>query len=366
MGAIVLLPASARAHAACENVVAPHGETVLVLRPPSDFTICRDGHEQADVVAGRRVFLELQPTADGAMFEFRLRGQKSEPGPSGLAAWEELAANAAGVLHDLAESSEPIAEQRPVMSDAARRPLAAARELYLGMVTPEFHGAAREAATESAELPAIAATLARWCKRYQGRASPLADELHTRCAASAFSDGATIKVVAALRSALDDFHARRAKARELLVQADAVPNDPLAQDAAVRALAEARASAAAVVERARSLQPLARELARAAAALREAVQANGELEPGHPVFLARYPRAGQVVLELEVRPVGILAAGAATAKSDTSVLTFRFSVVDTHYIDLEVGLGITGGVPPVPTLSTTNGMAVIQGKAVDE
>ncbi len=365
-GSLILLSANAFARVECERVAAPHGETVVVFRPPSDFAICRDGHPQDDVVAGHKVYLELQPSADAAMFEFRIRGQKSEPAPSGLAAWEERTAGAAEVLRDLVESGQPIAESPLPPTDAARRPLSAARALYLGVVTPAFHEAVRAASSESAELPPIAATLARWCKGYEGRSSALADELRARCAAPAFVDGATIKAVAALRSAIDEFHAQRAKAREQLVQSEAVPGDPVAQDSAVRALGEARAAAVMVVERARALQPIAKELERAAAVLREAVHAHGQLEPGRPVFLARYPRAGNVVLELEARPVGILAAGTTAAKSDTSVLTFRFTVVDTHYIDLEIGLGITGGVPATPTLSTVNGMAVIQGKTVDQ
>jgi len=365
--ALFSLSASARAQVSCGTIAAPRGDTVVVFRPPSDFAVCRDGRVQDDVVAGRDVYFELQPGADGAMFEFRVRGQHVEPGPSGLAAWEERAAGAAAWLDDLAQSSEPIADAPlPAAADAARRPLVAARALYLGVVTPEFHDTARSAAAESAELPVIASTLARWCKRYQGRGVRVADELPGRCASPALADGATAKAVDELRAVLADFHDRRNKARELLVQAEAAPNDAAAQEAAVRALADARVAATAVMDRARALAPLAHQLARAAAVLREAVHATGQLEPGHPVFLARYPHAGNVLLEIEARPVGILAAGAAATKADTSVLAFHFAVVDTHYFDLEVGLGVAGGVPLVPTISTTEGMAVIHGKPVDE
>ena len=75
---------------------------------------------------------------------------------------------------------------------------------------------------------------------------------------------------------------------------------------------------------------------------------------------------GNGVLRIDVRPVGILAAGVQEAEADTHTLTLHFTIVDTHYVDLEVGLGVTGGLPQIPQLVTVNNVLTLQGAPVDE
>ena len=365
------LPASARADdPRCEGLGAARSDTVIALSAAGDFTICRRGAVQDDVVAGRPVWLELRRQAGPSLYEFRLAERESEPAASGLATWQEQATGLAWALRGLGESAQTIEELPPrAPVDPRLRALETARALYLGVTTTRFHESLRDVAADGDELPAIAASVRRWCDGLVGeRDLPegLAARLRSACAGAPSDEGAVRREVDLLQNAIRAFHDRRSVAREAVVAAESMPDDAGRQQEAVRALDTARAAVLEVLAAAERLRPIARGLADATRLLREAVHSRGLLRPGVPVFLARYGHSGNGVLRVEARPAGIIVAGVAAANADTRTLTYRFAIVATHYVDLEVGLGIAGGLPDVPSLGTTNGMAAVQGKSVDQ
>ena len=356
----------------CDGLGGHRDDTVIVLDSSGESTICRHGSQQPDVVTGRPVWVVLRPDATQSLYEFRLAENAADSGPSGLGIWQERAAAAARALGHLADSTQAISEIPPAPSaiDPKRRALATARQLYLGVGTPRFNEALR-ALTESDldQLPEIAGAIRRWCAplRKEGDVSPdITAGLGASCDNHVLDKDAVARQVQQLEQAIKTFHARRSIARDALLQAEALPDDAARQEEGRRALDESRAAVVEVTDAAERLRPVARALSRDATLLREAVHSRGLLRPGVPVFLASYGRSGNGILRLTVRPTGLILAGVDAATSDTHTLTVHFSIVDTHYIDLEAGLGITGGLPLAPTVASQNGMVTLQGKSVDE
>jgi hypothetical protein len=74
--------------------------------------------------------------------------------------------------------------------------------------------------------------------------------------------------------------------------------------------------------------------------------------------------AGNALLVVEVKPAE--ASAEPVPEHEESSATFHFSVVDRHYLDFEAGLGITGGLPKIPSVVAKNGANVIQGGDVDQ
>ena len=354
----------------CDGIGAHPHDTVIALDESGRFTICRAGEVQDDVVTGRSVWLELQPSHGKSVYEYRIAERDEEPTVSGLMTWHEHAAAVAHALADLAHSAATIYEIPPQMpTDARTRALATARELYLGVATERFHEALHDVAAGAEELPTVAAAVRRWCD-HLGAGAELDGEvtavLQASCAAPALDEARLRPEVDALETAVRDYHAKRSTARDALIVANAVPDDGARQQEAVRALDAARAAALAVIAEGERLRPTAATLARDTNVLRQAIHSGGVLRPGVPVMLARYGRAGTGILRIDVRPRGIIVAGVKEARADTHTLTFRFAIVESHYVDLEAGLGITGGLPLVPSLTTQNGMVMIEGHQVDQ
>lgn len=370
---LIVLCLTATAYAGdprCAGIGTHPRDTVIALTAAGQFTICRNGEVQEDVIAGRPVWLELQPDSGDSVYEYRIAERNEEPAVSGLVVWHERAEALARSLSTLASSAASIGELPPPHATEARqRGLQTARALYLGVVTPRFTEALRELPADASELPTIAARVRRWCNHLSAEhdaQTELAGELSAACSNPALEGASVRREVDALEAAVRTFHARRSTAREALVSAEALPDDAARQQEAEHALDAARAAAHEILTRAEALRPMVVELARDATILRQAVHSGGVLRPGVPVTLARYGHAGNGILRIEARPVGIIAAGVKEARADTHMLTFRFTIVDTHYVDLEVGLGLAEGLPQVPTLGTTNGMTTIQGKQPDE
>jgi hypothetical protein len=354
----------------CANVKAYPRDTVLVLNVEGQLTICRGGEVQNDVVTHRPVWLELQPDSDESVYTFRIAERDAEPTVSGLATWHERAAALARALASLTEAEGTVAEMSPLASgDPRQRAVTTARALYLGLATPRFHAAVHDVAGGVDELPTIAASVLRWCTHLaaeKGLGAKHAATLSATCGSDALDEGKLHTEVEVLLAAVRIYHARRAVARDALVKAGAALDDSALQREAERALDAAREAALAVVADGERLRPAATLLARDATVLREVIHSTGVLRPGVPVMLARYGRAGNGILRIDVRPKNIIVAGVKEAGADTHTLTFRFTIVDWHVVDLEAGLGITGGLPNVPSLVTSNGANVVRSHPGDK
>ncbi len=362
---------SARAEDAgvCATVPARYRDrAVIVFQPPSSFIICRGGSAQEDVIAGRPVYLMLSATQHSSTFDFSVHGRAAEPGPSGLGAVHEKAVNVANQLAALADSGATIADMDIPPAPTATRPLVAARMLYLGYVTPRFHATLDAIGSDADTLLKIAGIVSRWCDEAPEQDRPqsrLAERLRTRCADESAREPVVVRAVAAFDHARHRFRALQETARQTLIDSDVDPTNATAATAAIRALDAARAAAMDLLADARTLVPIAKALAGDAVLLRRIVHAAGVLRPREVVYLATYSHAGNAILELDVHPLAVTIAGIDSGQ-ESGTITHRFAVVDTHYIDVEFGVGVTGGVPPVPNLATANGMTVVQGRPLDE
>ena len=364
---------AAQAPSACSGLGEHAHDTVIVFQPPTSFSICRNGSRQDDVVTGRPVYLEVTPTPGTRMFDFRVHGQSSEWTPTGLGAWWEQAQRIATGLQELEQSGEPIsslvvpADGAPAPA-ASLRPLAAARARYLGVVTPHYLEILQGVRTEARDLPVIAGVVKRWCSELSAQAasSPLASELQARCAGVELKDGEMERGVQTLETAAKAFEAKRVQARDVALGATAHPEDAAGVADGVRALDEARQVAVATVASARPLRDASRALAEDIAVLRSVIGSIDALRPGSPAYLSTYQAPGNAELEIDVRPIDIGAAGAGAQEQTSGKTTLRFPIAGRHYFDLEAGVGITAGLPQIPTVGTQGGAATIQGKPVDE
>jgi hypothetical protein len=190
--------------------------------------------------------------------------------------------------------------------------------------------------------------------------------LAQRCTAAELRPEGLERAVDGWTRAADDFEVHHALARDALVAALAQPDDAAAASAAVRTLDQARTAATSVASQAVSLQPLAKAMAQDALVLRAAIASLNAQRPGVPAYLATYEEAGNAWLEIEAAPLHLEAAGIDAQESEHSAASFRFAIVGRHYLDLEAGLGVTGGLPSIPTLGMQGGTNVVQGKPVDE
>ena len=359
----------------CATLTAHKTDTVITFEPPSTFTICRDGAAESDVVTDRRVYFELLPSPGATMFDFRLHGHAAQTRPTGLLAWQEQSARIALGLDELDHSSEAISAiaiplgAPPGPSPLA--PLAAARARYSGLVTPRFLETLDGLRSEIDELPVIADVVRRWCGELQQRGNALVtqagrSELRTRCAAPELGAGAIERANATFLEASAELDASRRRTRDLVIAAVARADDAQGVAAAVQALDEARLAASKVTAAARALRPLAKALSRDATMLRDAIASTNTLRPGEPTYLTTYGSGGTAVLEVDAEPRGIAAAGEHTAQQELSTVAFHFPIVERHYLDIEAGLAVTGGLPAIPTLATQGAAGIIQGKPVDE
>ena len=358
------LATAARAERRCASVSEHREDTVLVIDPSLELTICYHGREAQDVVTGRRVWLQIAPASGAEVHSYRLHRGDAEHAPSGLSAWEIQADELRAALKALAESGEQVGKLQP---EAPARPVAAARRLFLSTATPAFHEALGQLSSTLHEVPELADTVNRWCQHLQADPSLWGEpeeRLRGSCQQAELRPESAAAQLAALKQAIAVFHQRQAAARDALVIADATGTAP-AQELAVKALEDGRAAAREVLGAAERVTPYAHALLRTLARLRDALHAKGRIRPGRPTFLARYTRGGTGVLELEASPIGILAAGKEAARAETQTLTFHFAIVEPHYFDVEVGVAYTGGLAPVPTLTALRGVPTLQGQSVD-
>ena len=363
--------AAAQDASVCRTVRDHARDTVIVLQPPSTFTICRGGEVEQDVVTGRPVYFELAATPGSAMFNFRVHGQSSEWTPTGLTAWQELVAGLAVNLETLGMSGESIAEvslpgaEGPAVASPIRQ-VAAARARYVGAVTPRYLEGLRVLRPAVRELPVIADVMRHWCSELAGRPGSATAELQERCGGAELRAGAVGKEVDAMEAAAATFELRRSRARDSILTATTRPDDAAAAAEAVRALDEARGAADSTVSEARQLLVSAQELARDLLAVRAEIRSLDAVRPAVGTYLTTFAGSGNAELEIDAEPIDIAAAGSASALRSSGKTTARFPVVAPHYLDLELGVGATAGLPPIPTLATQASAAVIQGKPVDE
>lgn len=369
----VSVDARAQPASPCASVREHVHDTVIVFQPPSSFTICRNGRVENDVVTGRAVYFELTPTPGSRMFDFRLHGQSSEWTPTGLAAWEEQALRIASGLRDLEMSGEPIADVViPDTSGPASsplRPVTAARARYLGVVTPHYVENLQGVRAEENELPVIAGVVRRWCSELradQPASIAVGAELQARCASPELKEGAIEHEVQAFDTAVTAFTTVRLRARDLVVNAVAHPDDAAAVSGAAATLDDARGAATTVVTTSTALRTASRALAADVATLRSAIRSIDAVRPGVPTYLSTYESAGNAELQVDAMPVDIEAVGLAAEQKTAGSTTIRFPVVGRHYFDIEAGLGVTGGVPGIPSVATQNNQATIQARPVDE
>ncbi len=360
--------------APCASVREHVRDTVIVFEPPSTFTICRGGSEQSDVVTARPVYFQVTPTPGSSMFDFRVHGQGAAWSHTGLSTWQDQATQVASKLRDLEHAGVPITDI-PMLPDAVTganatlRPLALARARYAGDVTSHYLDALHAVRGEARELPVIANVVRRWCGELgpdaPSRASVEAD-LRARCAGPELKEGALDREVETFEAEATVFDRARDRARDTMVTALSRPDDATAVSEAVKALDEARRAAATAVASAHSLRESSRALARDVAELRVALRSIDAIRPGSPTYLSTYSAAGNAELEIDATPVDIAAAGQAAVHADVGKTTGRFSIVGRHYVDLEVGLGLSGGTPLTPYVENVSSVATIQGKPVDE
>jgi len=360
--------------APCASVREHVRDTVIVFEPPSTFTICRGGSEQDDVVTGRPVYLQVTPSPGSSMFDFRVHGQGTAWTHTGLSTWQEQAASVTSGLRDLEHAAVPISDI-PVPLDASAgansplRTLAAARSRYVADVTPRYLEALHGVRSEARELPVIANVVRRWCGEIGSETPsrpPVEADLRARCAGPELKEGALDHDVEAFETEATLFDRARDKARDTMVAAMARPDDANGVNEAVKALDDARRTAATAVAAAHGLRESSRALARDVAEVRIALRSIDAIRPGTPTYLSTYTSAGNAELEIDATPVDIAAASQAAAHADLGKTTGRFSIVGRHYLDLEVGLGLSGGTPLTPYVENVSSVATIQGKPVDE
>ncbi len=356
--AVVAFPTAARAASPCDAVTAHRSETVIVFAPPSSFTICYGGSEETDVVTGRRVYLQLAPTPGSSMFRFRVHGQEEEPKLTGLSRRAKEIHGVATSLDELAHSSAHISS---LSFGGETLPLGAARARYLGVVTPAFSEALDRVRTSVSELTEAARVVRRWCDELHGATDADPNELRAACT-DAPSGEDVAKDVTQLEASVKAFDTARDLARESAITAAARNDEPTATEAA-KTLDLARSAASGVVNRAAPLSSTARSLAQRLGALRMAIASLGALRAGAPKYRVTYGEAGNAVLRVDAIPVGIEDDGHDAEENQAS---FRFPVVGRHYFDVEIGVGVTGGQPLIPTVTTSGNVAVIDGKPVDE
>lgn len=368
---------SARAQqraSACASVREHVRDTVIVFEPPSAFTICRDGSEQEDVVTGRPVYFQVTPTAGSSMFDFRVHGQTTAWTHTGLSAWQEQASQVEGRLRDLEHAGVPISDipvplEGTAGASSPLRPVAAARARYVGDVPPAYLDALHAVRAEARELPVIANVVRRWCGELATETPSrpaVGAELRARCAGPELKEGALDHDAETFEAAATLFDRARDKARDALVVATSHPEDASAVGEAVRALDEARRNAAAAVAAAHALRESSRALGHDVAELRVALHSIDAIRPGTPTYLSTYSGAGNAELEIDATPVDIGTAGDATAHASVGKTTARFPVVSRHYVDIEAGLGISGGTSLIPYVENIQSVSTIQGKPVDQ
>ena len=355
------------------GAVGPHAEdTVIVFRPPSTFTICRDGSVEEDVVTGRRVYLELEPTVGARMFDFRVQGQATEWTPTGLASWEVEVTKLSDALRDLEHAAEPISELAiPVEppSPSPLRSLAAARERYLGQVTTRFRDALRTLRSDLHELPVIAEVARRWCGELGGEGAPavaVGAELRARCTGPEVKDPAVAHQVEAFEAAARKFTVARDRAREAAVAAISRADDAAGVVDGARALDDARRAATDLVPLAHTLRDSSVALGRDIAVLRAAFRSIGTLRPGLATYLTTYATSGNAELTIDAIPADIAATGHALTQRNSGKTTARYSVVGHHFVDVEAGVGFTAGLPNIPYTSSVANVTTLQSKPVDE
>lgn len=364
-----LVARSARAEPICAAVARQTDATVIAYEPPSSFTICRAGKVEGDVVEGRPVYVQLVARPGVGLLRFHVHGRATGVEPTGLRAAAGRIDHLHAGLRELASSPQTI-EAAIGAGPAPAGAVDQSRALYVGLVTPRFHESLSAIAEPLDQLAPEAAMLARVCGELgSGRdASPLvASELAQRCGDPRSAPAAVEKEVATMLARIDGFRAARDVAREALVAARAKPDDPAAQSRAVAALDQARRGASDVIEQARHLAPLAASIASEAALLREAVRGSvGTLVPGVSYYLTRFSRGGMASLQIDAEPIELLPGADATVKTpeanEASSESFRFPVVALHFIDVEAGVGATGG-PLVPDVGVRG---VIGGSDIDE
>ena len=357
--AVVLLAPSIAAANPCETVSAAHKkDTVVVFSPPSSFAICRDGSEESDVVTGRRVYLELAPTPGASMFRFRVHGQEAEPKLTGLTRRSKEVRDLAGALEELAHSAAHIANTSlgGTSTDAG-----VARARYLGVVTPDFSESLAHVRQKVDDLAESARVAQRWCDELHHSDFTDPNELRGACDGLEHADDLA-KSVARFDAAASAFDAARDLAREATIAA-AAHEDEHTSTNAMQSLDLARGAAQTIVARAAELGVVARSIARRLAALRAAIGTLGALRPNNATYLTTYGEAGNANLRIDAIPVGV---DEDARDVEANQVSFRYQVVGRHYFDVEIGAGVTGGQPLIPTVTTSGNAAVIDGKAVDE
>lgn len=359
----------------CSSVREHRKDTVIVFQPPSSFTVCRNGSAETGVVTDRSVYLQLAPGPIPTMFDYRIRKNPDEWAPTGLGAWEERLVKTAGTLRDLDHSGQPIANVgvplEPVATSTPLRTLAAARTRYLADVTPKYLEALHAVREQANELSVAARVARQWC----GSAGVLGSEvpgaltseteLKATCAGPELKEGVMESAVSKFEVAADEESAASRHARDAALAAAAHPEDATAVADASRALDDARLAADAVISAAHALREPTATLARDFALLHAAVRAIDGLVPGVPTYLSTYSRPANAVLEIEAIPNDVAVVG-TEASRPRAIVTGRFPVFGRHYLDIEVGIAWTAGVPESPYLETVQANRVIQSKTVDQ
>ena len=353
---VALFALRARGATVCETITDHQKATIIAFSPPSTFTICHDGSEEPDVVTGRRVYLQLVPTPGSSMFRFRVHGQEAEPKLTGLSVLKTDVSAVAGALGTLSHSAEPIS----ALSYAGDgTPLGTARARYVGVATEAFSDALERSREKIDDVAEGSRIVHRWCSELHASEFPGVRELRDTCKNIDPVD-VVAQEVANFESLGARFTAARNAARESTITATAARGDAAKEAEAIKQLDVGRQAAEDVVTSARRLTGMSRRLVADLGELRIAIASLNALRPNVPVYLATYGDAGMAVLHLDAVPAGV---DEGARNEDENNVSFRFPVVGRHYVDLEIGAGVTGGLPQLVSINSSN---QIEGRDVDQ
>lgn len=366
---------TARANAAesgvCQKTLNQTAETTIVFEPPATFTICRDGHDEDDVVTGRPIYVEVAAD-EHTMFRFSVHGLSSQPQRTGLTHLARRSHTMAQNLHQLADSVETVTET-PVRSPPASQE-SPQRSVDRVVETTRFHDTLAAIERESFDLGEAAATLATWCgevTRNPILPAALDQAVRDKCARVRAED--VRKRTSTFLETIGAFRAAREEAWGALIATGTQPPDDHGAEGnpktAGSAVERTRELAIALRRQARELAPVAEQIAETSGLVHEAVRGAGSaLRIGVPFLIGKLEHSGFAVLQIDESPVVLSRAAEDWEETEQETISrrFRFAVVSPHYVDIEAGIGLVAGVPGVPATTTRGGTTVLASKSVSQ
>ena len=409
---------SAAEPAAAANPCAPsagHEGYTLLLEEDGHFVDCRGGEEtEYSPLSGERVVLQLPKVSSRAPFRFRLVRPSSMGNPSGdpifrrqldrVEALEQLLEELENAPESVSESighlepgeleagpsssaspatsrrsdrvyDRPIPEAPGGQSDSeALQKAEAARAKYLAIATAQFDDAVRGLRPLLRQVAVGARESGLVCRVLEASPleGPVRESIERKCAGG----GPGAKLLAELKPFEDDlesFLAARKQAREAVLDLGLTPINASQQDAAAKRAAAAldagREAADALVHRAGLSAKQVAAFGAELSFLRMAVTAPRALREGQRIVLGRFPAPAvfgtadiyEVSVSREINPFfGELGNDEGGKALGSELLADRFQPVPRHYLDLELGLVFSVGLPQHPIIAGPSANPVLK------